>query len=36
VLSISYNAASKILLPNPFLGISFPSSLTANQVSLYE
>ena len=36
VVSISYNASSKILLPNPFLFVSFPSSLTANESEMYE
>lgn len=36
VVSISYNASSKIILPNPFLSIPFPSNLTANEVEMYE
>lgn len=36
VISISYNAASKIALPNPFFGISFPTSVTASDSQMYE
>jgi hypothetical protein len=36
VLSMSYTATSKIALPNPFFGISFPSSLTASSSQMYE
>jgi len=36
VLSMSYSAASKIALPNPFFGISFPSTLTASDSQMYE
>ncbi|HVA82307.1 MAG TPA: TadE/TadG family type IV pilus assembly protein [Candidatus Binataceae bacterium] len=36
VISISYNATGKIALPNPFLHITFPSSLTASESALYE
>lgn len=35
-LSISYNATSKIALPNPFLGISFPTTLNASDSQMYE
>jgi len=36
VISLSYKATSKIALPNPFLGISFPSTLTASDSQMYE
>ncbi|HVA79799.1 MAG TPA: TadE/TadG family type IV pilus assembly protein [Candidatus Binataceae bacterium] len=36
VIQVSYNASSKLVLPNPFLGISFPSSLSATEAALYE
>lgn len=37
VISLSYNATSKIALPNPFLGIiTFPSTLTASDSQMYE
>lgn len=37
VVNLSYNAASKIALPNPFLGlVNFPTSLTASDAELYE
>jgi hypothetical protein len=35
-LSVSYNAASKISLPNPFLGITFPTTLSASDSQMYE
>ena len=35
-ITLSYNAASKIILPNPFLGISFPTSLSASDSQMYE
>jgi Flp pilus assembly protein TadG len=42
-VNISYNAASRILLPNPFMrippffpGISFPTTLTASETAMYE
>jgi Flp pilus assembly protein TadG len=36
VITMSYNAASKIALPNPFFGIQFPSLLTASDSQMYE
>jgi Flp pilus assembly protein TadG len=36
VITMSYNANSKIALPNPFFGIQFPSTLTANDSQMYE
>ena len=36
VVTLSYNAASKIGLPNPFLGITFPTALSASDSELYE
>jgi len=36
VISLSYNAASKIALPNPFLGITFPTTLAASDSQMYE
>lgn len=37
IVTLSYNASSKIVLPNPFLGlITFPTSLSASDSELYE
>ena len=36
VISLSYNATSKIALPNPFLGVSFPTTLSASDSQMYE
>jgi Flp pilus assembly protein TadG len=36
VITLSYNANSKIALPNPFFGIHFPSTLAANDSQMYE
>jgi hypothetical protein len=37
VISLSYNATSKIALPNPFLGlITFPTTLSATDSQMYE
>ncbi len=36
VVSLSYNAASKIALPNPFFGVSFPTALSASDSQMYE
>ena len=37
IVTLSYNASSKIVLPNPFLGlITFPTSLSARDSQLYE
>jgi Flp pilus assembly protein TadG len=37
IVTLSYNASSKIVLPNPFLGIiNFPTSLSASDSELYE
>jgi Flp pilus assembly protein TadG len=37
VLSISYNATSKIVLPNPFFGlVAFPTTLGAADSQMYE
>jgi Flp pilus assembly protein TadG len=36
VITLSYSAASKIALPNPFFGIHFPSTLAASDSQMYE
>ena len=36
VINLSYNATSKIALPNPFLGITFPTTLAASDSQMYE
>ena len=36
VINLSYNARSKIALPNPFLGVSFPTTLSASDSQMYE
>lgn len=38
VITVSYNAktGNKIALPNPFLGITFPSTLSASDSQMYE
>jgi len=36
VISLSYNATSKIALPNPFLGVRFPTTLSASDSQMYE
>jgi TadE-like protein len=36
VVSLSYNAASKIALPNPFFGVRFPTALTSSDSQMYE
>ncbi len=36
VISLSYNARSKIALPNPFLGVNFPTTLSASDSQMYE
>jgi Flp pilus assembly protein TadG len=37
VISVSYNASSKIALPNPFLGIvTFPTTLSSSDSQMYE
>ena len=36
VITLSYSATSKIALPNPFFGITFPSTLTATDSQMYE
>ena len=36
VVSLSYNAASKIALPNPFFGVRFPTALSASDSQMYE
>ena len=36
VVSLSYNAASKIALPNPFFGVRFPTALSAADSQMYE
>jgi Flp pilus assembly protein TadG len=36
VVTLTYNAAKKLALPNPFLGISFPTSLSASNSQVYE
>ena len=36
IINLSYNTASKIALPNPFLGIRFPSAVSASDSQMYE
>jgi Flp pilus assembly protein TadG len=36
VITLSYNAAGKIALPNPFFGIRFPNTLAASDSQMYE
>lgn len=36
VINLSYNVRSKIALPNPFLGVSFPTTLSASDSQMYE
>jgi Flp pilus assembly protein TadG len=36
VVGISYNATSQLILPNPFLGITFPTTLTAQETAMQE
>ena len=36
LVSLSYNAASKIALPNPFFGLKFPTALSASDSQMYE
>jgi Flp pilus assembly pilin Flp len=35
-VSLTYNSAHLVLLPNPFLGISFPTSLTSSETAFCE
>lgn len=35
-MTITYNATSKISLPNPFLGIPFPTTFTAAETAMSE
>ena len=35
-VTVTYDATSKIALPNPFLGISFPTSLSSTQKMMTE
>lgn len=35
-INMSYNAVSKIALPNPFFGITFPTTLSAADSQMYE
>jgi len=35
-VSIAYNASAQIVLPNPFLGITFPTNLNGQQTALSE
>lgn len=35
-VSISYNATGQLVLPNPFLGIRFPTTLTATETAMQE
>jgi Flp pilus assembly protein TadG len=35
-VNISYDAASQFVLPNPFLGISFPLTLTSSESAMVE
>ena len=36
LITVSYNAAGKIALPNPFFGIQFPTTLAASDSQMYE
>ena len=36
VMTISYSATSKVALPNPFLGITFPTTLRSSDSQMYE
>jgi len=36
LITVSYNAAGKIALPNPFFGIRFPTTLAASDSQMYE
>ncbi|MHB8381565.1 MAG: hypothetical protein ACYDC3_04385 [Candidatus Binataceae bacterium] len=36
MINLTYNDSSKIALPNPFLGIQFPSTLSASDSQMYE
>lgn len=33
-VAVSYNLSNKLFLPNPFLGISFPTSVSGVQTSM--
>jgi hypothetical protein len=35
-ISLSYNATSKLALPNPFLGVRFPTTLRSSDSQMYE
>lgn len=35
-VAISYNASGQLVLPNPFLGITFPTTLTATETAMQE
>jgi Flp pilus assembly protein TadG len=35
-VNITYNASDRLILPNPFLGITFPTSLTAQETAMQE
>lgn len=35
-VNVSYNATPQIVLPNPFLGITFPTTLTSQQTAMSE
>jgi Flp pilus assembly protein TadG len=36
IVTLTYDASKKIALPNPFLGINFPTSLSASDSQVYE
>jgi Flp pilus assembly protein TadG len=36
IITLSYDATKKVALPNPFLGISFPTNLSASDSQMYE
>jgi Flp pilus assembly protein TadG len=36
LITVSYNAAGKIALPNPFFGIRFPTALASSDSQMYE
>jgi Flp pilus assembly protein TadG len=35
-VSVTYDATGKLILPNPFLGITFPTTLTAQETAMQE
>jgi Flp pilus assembly protein TadG len=35
-VTVQYNASSQLVLPNPFLGVSFPTTLSSSEAALSE